>query len=585
MRLQTITDELERLESQGKALAQQQSQFNADLKANQTSNQKIMAEQAQLNESYAALCLYDLSLSKVVSFSLSQITPLTEAAQQLNSQLEQLNHFSAAFNQLHQHYAELEHQGVIIGQSVLNIQHQEAMIQEKRHHNNDSITEQITSLEQCENDQLQIQKTLIEDVNASQILNILGTIIQSDLPIEQVIVNSDNWLLALQQQVVDFEQMTDKQHSLDTRLLAIEQAEILHHAQVQNIQEQVIQLQQGELALSNQLSNTKRLRVTYFESLGYTDKDSQSSDYIRKTLAKALSEHKAELLTLQTHQQAEQAKLQQLLGQEESAKKHINEIEQAQLEADNDLTNALEKSAQSLDELLEKLGSISLENIDVELEKLSEHLKHQQITLGKVQQAISHDQQSKVEQQTLLTQIALEQKNLDELSYLNNLIGSADGAKFRKFAQGLTLNHLVYLANEQLNKLDGRYQLQCQQGETLSLQVLDTWQADSIRDTKTLSGGESFLVSLALALALSDLVSSKTSIDSLFLDEGFGTLDNDTLEIALDALDNLNATGKMIGIISHVEALKERIAVQVKVEKQSGLGVSCLDKQFSFTSA
>ena len=157
----------------------------------------------------------------------------------------------------------------------------------------------------------------------------------------------------------------------------------------------------------------------------------------------------------------------------------------------------------------------------------------------------------------------------------------ADGAKFSRFAQGLTLNHLVYLANEQLNKLDGRYQLQCQQNETLGLSVLDTWQGDSVRDTKTLSGGESFLVSLALALALSDLVSSKTSIDSLFLDEGFGTLDNDTLEVALDALDNLNASGKMIGIISHVESLKERIAVQIKVEKQSGLGVSVLDRQFS----
>ena len=89
---------------------------------------------------------------------------------------------------------------------------------------------------------------------------------------------------------------------------------------------------------------------------------------------------------------------------------------------------------------------------------------------------------------------------------------------------------------------------------------MDTWQADAVRDTKTLSGGESFLVSLALALALSDLVSHKTRIDSLFLDEGFGTLDRETLDIALD---NLNASGKMIGVISHVDALKVRIPVQI----------------------
>jgi exonuclease SbcC len=152
------------------------------------------------------------------------------------------------------------------------------------------------------------------------------------------------------------------------------------------------------------------------------------------------------------------------------------------------------------------------------------------------------------------------------------------------FAVGLNVYHFVYLAIVKVYKLDGRYQLQCQQSDTLSLEVLDTWQGDSVRDTKTLSGGESFLVSLALALALSDLVSNKTSIDSLFLDEGFGTLDNDTLEIALVALDNLNASGKMIGIISHVEALKDRIDVQIKVEKQSGLGISSLEKKYAFVA-
>ena len=165
---------------------------------------------------------------------------------------------------------------------------------------------------------------------------------------------------------------------------------------------------------------------------------------------------------------------------------------------------------------------------------------------------------------------------------LNGLIGAADGAKFRRFAQGLTLSHLVYLANEQLNRLHGRYQLQRQQSDSLALEVLDTWQADSVRDTKTLSGGESFLVSLALALALSDLVSAKTSIDSLFLDEGFGTLDNDTLEIALSALDSLNASGKMIGVISHVDALKKRIDVQIEVKKHSGLGVSELEERYRY---
>ena len=113
------------------------------------------------------------------------------------------------------------------------------------------------------------------------------------------------------------------------------------------------------------------------------------------------------------------------------------------------------------------------------------------------------------------------------------------------------------------------------------LAVIDTWQGDVQRDSRTLSGGESFLVSLALALALSDLVSHKTRIDSLFLDEGFGTLDGATLDIALDALDSLHASGKMIGIISHVEALKERMPVQIRVHKGSGLGYSRLDNDYT----
>ena len=187
----------------------------------------------------------------------------------------------------------------------------------------------------------------------------------------------------------------------------------------------------------------------------------------------------------------------------------------------------------------------------------TEMLKQLQMRQGQLSQQISQDIQQRSEQQSLLAEIVKQQDELDDLSHLNGLIGAADGAKFRRFAQGLTLSHLVYLANEQLNRLHGRYQLQRQQSDSLALEVLDTWQADSVRDTKTLSGGESFLVSLALALALSDLVSAKTSIDSLFLDEGFGTLDNDTLEIALSALDSLNASGKMIGVISHVDALKK----------------------------
>ncbi|WP_205952753.1 SbcC/MukB-like Walker B domain-containing protein [Pantoea stewartii] len=212
-----------------------------------------------------------------------------------------------------------------------------------------------------------------------------------------------------------------------------------------------------------------------------------------------------------------------------------------------------------------------------ELARLQLSLRENANQQGQVQQQLDSDASLRNQQQTLLARIAQDETALAQWTLLNDLIGSATGDKFRRFAQGLTLDHLVALANRQLDRLHGRYLLQRRASDVLELDVVDTWQADSARDTRTLSGGESFLVSLALALALSDLVSHKTRIESLFLDEGFGTLDAETLDTALDALDALNASGKTIGVISHVEAMKERIPVQIKVRKMNGLGYSTLD--------
>ena len=215
--------------------------------------------------------------------------------------------------------------------------------------------------------------------------------------------------------------------------------------------------------------------------------------------------------------------------------------------------------------------------LEQQLEQLRLALRDNARQQGEAQQQLQSDARMRQQQQSLLQQIADETQALEQWSRLNDLVGSASGDKFRRFAQGLTLDHLVWLANKQLDRLHGRYLLQRKTADTLELDVMDTWQADATRDTRTLSGGESFLVSLALALALSDLVSHKTRIESLFLDEGFGTLDAETLDAALDALDALNASGKTIGVISHVEAMKERIPVQIKVRKMNGLGYSKLE--------
>ncbi|VDZ84531.1 Nuclease sbcCD subunit C [Kluyvera intermedia] len=226
-------------------------------------------------------------------------------------------------------------------------------------------------------------------------------------------------------------------------------------------------------------------------------------------------------------------------------------------------------------------AELSLDEVQALLLQLARQLRENSERQGELRQQLKQDDENRHQQQSLLLAIEKANATLEDWAHLNALIGSKEGDKFRKFAQGLTLDNLVWLANEQLSRLHGRYLLQRKASDALELEVVDTWQADAVRDTRTLSGGESFLVSLALALALSDLVSHKTRIDSLFLDEGFGTLDSETLDTALDALDALNASGKIIGVISHVEAMKERIPVQIKVKKINGLGYSRLDKIFS----
>jgi len=158
----------------------------------------------------------------------------------------------------------------------------------------------------------------------------------------------------------------------------------------------------------------------------------------------------------------------------------------------------------------------------------------------------------------------------DKWRRLKDLLGHSDGAAFREFAQGLTLERLVALANEALARLAPRYRLLRLATSDLELAVVDLHQASEVRPVSTLSGGESFLVSLALALGLSRLSSRGTPIRSLFIDEGFGTLDGERLEGALDTLDLLQSEGRLIAIISHVPELRERVACQVRVTALGG---------------
>ncbi len=268
---------------------------------------------------------------------------------------------------------------------------------------------------------------------------------------------------------------------------------------------------------------------------------------------------------------AEQERLeQQLETQEQAVQKNQQQL--------NAHAEALSSARRSLADREEDLAQIPI--MEIKEDELNNQLKISNLEYknllernGEIRQELQQNAAAAAQSKALTAQIEAQQRNYQRWAKLKDIIGSADGKAFRVFAQGLTLRKLTQSANRYLQQLNGRYLIEKRSDEDLDLEIIDTYQADNRRSMNTLSGGESFLVSLALALGLSDLAGRNTHIRSLFIDEGFGTLDENSLDLAIATLENLQSGGKTIGIISHVKELKERIATQIQIKK-TGNGFS-----------
>ena len=187
--------------------------------------------------------------------------------------------------------------------------------------------------------------------------------------------------------------------------------------------------------------------------------------------------------------------------------------------------------------------------------------------IGSINQKLKTNAELAEKQKDLLKQLKKLKKGAKKYQILAEMIGDSQGKKWAAYAQNLTFMHLISRANARLENLTDRYILYFDPDQD-SLIVIDKYAGDKMRSVETLSGGETFLLSLALALSLSDFASNNISIDSLFIDEGFATLDNETLDSVMTTLEKLqDQSGKIIGIISHVESLKDRINTQIKVNK------------------
>ena len=559
--------ELEALTEQGRQLAGELEKLAARLEQQQQQFERGQQTQVEQSERWQTLSAQlENPLADAVALAEQQTQQGVEL-QQLQQQLEQLQQLGSSLEKRQQARLGLQQQCTELAQQqALN----RLQLQQRQ--------------EQCEQGQLRLQQLLDLAHERSESLSQALASFGYQLPDD-----ASAWLAERQTEWQRWQH--NQQQSLD---LQRELGELDHDLQVAVQLAQLWQQRWAALELADQTAVTQPADVraalqqaqVQLEALQRRQQQLAGS---RQALVSRLQDEQARLQ--QTEQQwmaalsaspfnAESDYLAALL--DEAQRVALQQLRQRLDKALSDAQALVSAAVQQLATLqASPATSLGLAQLDEQLFALSAQLKALSERQGEIRAQLQGDDTRRLGQQSLFAAISLKQGEYDLWQQLNSLIGSADGAKYRKFAQGLTLDHLVYLANQQLERLHGRYQLARRSSGELELEVLDTWQADAARDTKTLSGGESFLVSLALALALSDLVSHKTSIDSLFLDEGFGTLDGETLEVALDALDNLNASGKMIGVISHVEALKERIPVQLKVHKGVGMGYSGLDKRFA----
>lgn len=387
-------------------------------------------------------------------------------------------------------------------------------------HNIKKLNEQLSLIEMWEKEQkqLQIAQNAIPDQQKAK-----------DILIEAYQIK------AKQEELYTGDDIIEKNRWYHRKFTALVQEKRSLDAQLENLKSRMLKLDSEISILVQQL-------ISVLKEKGY------------ENLQQALENLLPEKEYLQLREQRE--KLQQSLSQLSTSQKLLQE----QLE-EKQRHDIEETSGELQDQLTQKRQKLN--DINESSKALYRQLENQKENLNQLN--------------NIRAGIAKKEQKIKRWRLLNELIGDATGRKFNEFAQDLTLTQLISLANKRLADLSDRYVIdKPMDEEDDGLVAIDEHMGGQRRSVKTLSGGETFILSLSMALALSDLASKNVEINSLFIDEGFGTLDPETLDQTLDTLEKLQAeSSKTIGIISHVDSLKERIATQV-ILSRNGQGYSSI---------
>ncbi len=405
---------------------------------------------------------------------------------------------------------------------------------------------------------------------------------------------------------LDRQQDEQQEHSERARKIEREQDNLRNLEQTRDQQQQRLAALQHQQATSQQRLDEMlgdHASAEHWQQL--LDAALEQARRAQGDAGEALQQARSELIKLATGLQSEQARLQELQDECTELNQQIAhwrashaELDDAALETllgySDEGVSQVRQQLQQAEKNLEQ-SRILLQERDKQVQQHQAH--HSDITdaeqlraaLEQAQQSsaeheqqcadlraqVSEDERRNNASRELQEQIASAHSEYLRWARLAALIGSAEGDKFRKIAQAYNLDLLVHHANAQLRQLVRRYRLK-RGGSMLGLLVMDTEMGDELRSVHSLSGGETFLVSLALALGLASMASSTLKIESLFIDEGFGSLDPESLQLAMDALDGLQAQGRKVGVISHVQEMHERIPVQIQVRRQ-GNGLSTVE--------
>lgn len=520
----------------------------------------------------------------------------------VNNSSHNTNHFRDMFTNLSQDYKKIQHTHIML---LLNDNTNGS------HHNIDQITANFMQNKQILCALQQHYRPFCDDENIENINTIYNTLKNSKEQYNQYLIeiNNNNALIENNQTAMNINHTLINQLTVDIDNLT---------DKITQSRQQIDQLTSQKVALIGTISSDDFERyLSAKQQIIYQDHQNsqqllQNMDYELKITQSSLNHNQKQhddLMTLyrqnlaQLHNKLREYQFKDLSDflDKQLTDNQINDIQNEQT-ANNQQLATLQGQKNQIDQHILQLHAdiADIEHLDkqvinTQIESNKQLYDNICQSLYELTQNLATHYQNKENKQAYLTKLTAMQDEFVILDQLNHLIGSSDGKKYRNIVQALTLTYILKYANHALSIISDRYTLTNilpshtanntakkpdnkpdeHVSYSLDVHVIDNYQANSIRPSATLSGGETFLVSLALALGLSSIQSQQLKIESLFLDEGFGTLDEETLEMAMNALNELKQTGKMIGIISHVDSLKQRIGTHIEVIKVGG-GVSAI---------